>query len=77
MPPVKVRRLPKMLHADGWIEVRPGPHRQFRHRHEPGTVTVSGAPGEELDRGTLRSVFRQAGLRWPPDAEHRKRSKDR
>lgn len=36
--------------------------RQFRHPDKPGTVTVAGKLGNDLKRGTLASIFRQAGL---------------
>lgn len=71
MPTVKVREVLQMLTVDGWFLVRPGPHRQFHHPEKSGTVTVSGAPGDDVDRGTLRSVFRQAGLAWPPEPRRR------
>lgn len=68
---MKVREVLRVLARDGWIQVRPGAHRQFRHPWKPGTVTVAGAPSDDVDRGTLRSVFRQAGLAWPPAADDR------
>ena len=73
MPTAKVREVLQMLVADGWFLVRPGPHRQFRHPVKSGTVTVSGASGDDIDRGTLRSVFRQAGLEWPPVSRRRRK----
>ena len=66
MPTLKVREVLKMLEDDGWILVRPGPHRQYHHPVKRGTVTVAGARSDDLDRGTLRAVFPQAGLTWPP-----------
>ena len=60
---MKVRDVIKMLEKDGWrLVVTQGSHRQFRHRIKPGRVTVSGHPGDEMPRGTLASVRRQAGL---------------
>jgi predicted RNA binding protein YcfA (HicA-like mRNA interferase family) len=72
VPTAKVREVLQMLVADGWVLVRPGPHRPFHHPVKPGTVTVSGASGDDIDRGTLRSVFRQAGLEWPPALRRRR-----
>jgi predicted RNA binding protein YcfA (HicA-like mRNA interferase family) len=62
---LRVREVVAILAADGWtvVQIR-GSHRQFRHHTKPGVVTVAGAEGVEMLRGTLRSVFRQAGLPW-------------
>jgi len=52
-----------MLTDDGWVQTtQKGSHRQFRHPTKPGKVTVPGKMSEELKPGTLRSIFRQAGL---------------
>ncbi|HUD69367.1 MAG TPA: type II toxin-antitoxin system HicA family toxin [Acidimicrobiales bacterium] len=60
---MKVRELIRELERDGWTQVRQvGSHRQFRHLTKPGTVTVPGNPGDELAKGTVGSVVRQAGL---------------
>lgn len=60
---IKVRALIRELEDDGWTVVRQvGSHRQFRHPVKPGTVTMPGAMGDELAKGTLASVVRQAGL---------------
>jgi predicted RNA binding protein YcfA (HicA-like mRNA interferase family) len=40
-----------------------GSHRQFKHPQKLGRVTVSGHPGDDMPKGTLNSVLRQAGLR--------------
>jgi predicted RNA binding protein YcfA (HicA-like mRNA interferase family) len=54
----------RLIQSDGWILVRTrGDHRQFHHPTKPGTVTISGAPGDDMPKGTLGSVMRQAGLR--------------
>jgi predicted RNA binding protein YcfA (HicA-like mRNA interferase family) len=60
---VKVRELIRELEADGWVQVRQvGSHRQFRHPTKPGTVTVPGRSSDDVAKGTLGSVIRQAGL---------------
>ena len=41
-----------------------GSHRQFRHPQKTGTVTVAGKPGVSIPIGTLRSIFKQAGLKY-------------
>lgn len=63
MPP-KVREVLSMLRADGWYPVsQKGSHRQLRHPHKPGRVTVAGNPGEDVPAGLLKSILRQAGLK--------------
>jgi len=61
---VKVREVIRMLYDDGWaLVVTRGSHRQFKHPTKPGRVTVSGHLGDDMPKGTLASVKRQAGLR--------------
>jgi len=61
---VKVREVIRLLERDGWVlVVTRGGHRQFKHVRKPGRVTVSGNLGEEMPKGTLASVKRQAGLK--------------
>jgi len=62
---VKVRDVIALLESQGWREVRAaGSHRQFTHPRRTGRVTVSGHPRLEVPLGTLRSIYRQAGLDW-------------
>jgi predicted RNA binding protein YcfA (HicA-like mRNA interferase family) len=61
---VKVREVIRMLQDDGWtLVVTKGGHRQLKHPTKPGRVTVSGQLGDDMPKGTLASVKRQAGLR--------------
>jgi predicted RNA binding protein YcfA (HicA-like mRNA interferase family) len=61
---MKVRELIKLMEKDGGRQARMrGSHRQFKHPHKPGTVTVSGKPGVEIPPGTLNNVLKQAGLK--------------
>jgi predicted RNA binding protein YcfA (HicA-like mRNA interferase family) len=54
----------RRLEADVWRLVETtGSHRQFKHPTKPGRVTISGHPGDEMAKGTLSSVRRQAGLK--------------
>jgi len=54
----------KLVEADGWYRVvTEGSHRQYKHSTKSGRVTISGHPGDEMPKGTLASVMRQAGLR--------------
>ncbi|HEX2930523.1 MAG TPA: type II toxin-antitoxin system HicA family toxin [Candidatus Binatia bacterium] len=61
---MKVREVIRMLESDGWrLVITEGSHRQFKHGTKSGRVTVSGHPGDDMPRGTLSSVMRQAGLK--------------
>ena len=61
---MKVREVIRMLERDGWVlVVTRGSHRQFKHTSKPGRVTVSGNLGDDMPKGTLASVRRQAGLK--------------
>ena len=52
------------LNREGWVLViTEGSHRQFKHPTKPGRVTVSGSLGDDMPKGTLASVKRQAGLK--------------
>jgi len=60
---MKVRDVLRRLADDGWVQVgRKGSHRQFKHPTKPGKVTVPGRLSDDLPRGTLGSIVRQAGL---------------
>jgi predicted RNA binding protein YcfA (HicA-like mRNA interferase family) len=51
----------RRLIAVGWVLSRTkGSHRQFKHPTKAGLVTVPH-PKRDLPRGTLRSIFKQAG----------------
>jgi predicted RNA binding protein YcfA (HicA-like mRNA interferase family) len=54
----------RLIEVDGWQKVvTEGSHRQYKHPAKPGRVTISGHPGDEMPKGTLASVKRQAGLK--------------
>ena len=54
----------RLLERDGWVlVVTSGGHRQFKHPTKPGRVTLSGNLGDDMPKGTLASVKRQARLR--------------
>jgi predicted RNA binding protein YcfA (HicA-like mRNA interferase family) len=60
---VKIREVIRMVERDGWYFVRQrGSHRQYRHPTKPGTVTISGHPGDDVDPRNLASVLRQAQI---------------
>jgi predicted RNA binding protein YcfA (HicA-like mRNA interferase family) len=61
---VKVREVIRHLNRDGWVLVSTeGSHLQFKHPTKLGRVTVSGSLGDDMPKGTLASVKRQAGLK--------------
>jgi predicted RNA binding protein YcfA (HicA-like mRNA interferase family) len=61
---VKVREVIRHLKREGWALVSTeGSHRQFKHPTKSGRVTVSGSLGDDMPKGTLASVKRQAGLK--------------
>jgi len=39
-----------------------GSHRQFKHPTKSGRVTVAGNMGKDIPTGTLKSIFKHAGL---------------
>jgi len=58
-----VRGVIKMLENDGWFFTRQrGSHRQFHHRNKSGCVTVPGHLADDVTRGTLASIVKQAGI---------------
>ena len=59
----KVREAIRLVQQDGWYLVRTrGSHRQFHHPEKPGTVTIAGRPGKDLDIRVWRSILRQASI---------------
>jgi len=62
--PVKVREVIKLIEDDGWYLVRvKGDHRQYKHPVKKGLVTISGKLGDDIAKGTLNSILKQAGLK--------------
>ncbi len=58
---MKVAQILRLLKKDGWQLVRTrGSHRQFKHPVKRGLVTVSGKPSDDIQKGTLKSILRQA-----------------
>ncbi|HEU5457427.1 MAG TPA: type II toxin-antitoxin system HicA family toxin [Terracidiphilus sp.] len=61
---MKVRDVLRMIEQDGWYQVaQKGSHRQFKHPQKPGRVTIAGHPSQEMDKGTLNSILKQAELK--------------
>jgi len=40
-----------------------GSHRQFKHNNKQGIITIAGHPNDDLAKGTLNSILKQAGLK--------------
>jgi predicted RNA binding protein YcfA (HicA-like mRNA interferase family) len=60
----KVRDLLKLLENDGWFLVdTAGSHRQYKHPIKKGKVTVAGKLSDDVRKGTLTSILKQAGLK--------------
>jgi len=61
---MKVRDVLRLIQEDGWFQVtQKGSHRQFKHPEKPGRVTVAGHPTQEMGKGTLNSILKQARLK--------------
>lgn len=63
---MKSKEIIKLLHEDGWIEVKPrtpGSHRQFRHSVKTGKVTVAEHGSKDIPIGTLKKIEQQSGLK--------------
>jgi predicted RNA binding protein YcfA (HicA-like mRNA interferase family) len=61
---MKVREIIRLLEKDGWrLVATRGSHRQYKHPHKPGRVTVAGKPSDDIAPGTLNSILKQARLK--------------
>lgn len=61
---MKVKEVIKLIEQDGWYLARQkGSHQQYKHPEKTGTVTVAGKPSDDLPKGTLNSIFKQAQLK--------------
>ena len=61
---MKVKEIIKIIERDDWIMVRMrGSHRQFKHDKKQGLITIVGHMNDDLAKGTLHSILKQAGLR--------------
>jgi predicted RNA binding protein YcfA (HicA-like mRNA interferase family) len=62
--PCEVPEVIRRLEAEGWrLVATVGSDRQFKHPEKLGRATVSGHLGDDMPKGTLASVRRQAGLK--------------
>ncbi len=54
----------KLINQDGWYLARTkGDHRQYKHSFKTGLVTIAGHLNDDVAKGTLKSVLKQAGLK--------------
>jgi predicted RNA binding protein YcfA (HicA-like mRNA interferase family) len=61
---MKVREAIDLIETNGWVLVATrGSHRQFKHPHKAGRVTIAGRPSDDLAPGTFASILKQAGLK--------------
>ncbi len=61
---MKVKKIIKIIEQDGWFMVRgKGSHRQFKHNNKDGIVTIAGNLNDDLAKGTLNSILKQARLK--------------
>jgi predicted RNA binding protein YcfA (HicA-like mRNA interferase family) len=60
---MKVKEVIKLIEKDGWYLVRvKGDHRQYKHPSKKGLVTISGHFKDDIAKGTLNSILKQASL---------------
>ena len=54
-----------MIEKDGWFLVRQkGSHKQFKHHVKKGLVTIGAHKlSDEINPGTLNSIFKQAQIK--------------
>ncbi|HRY31554.1 MAG TPA: type II toxin-antitoxin system HicA family toxin [Bacteroidales bacterium] len=60
---MKVKEVIKIIEKNGWTMVaQKGSHRQYKNPDIPGRVTISGNLNDDIPKGTLNSIIKQAGL---------------
>ena len=58
---MKIKEILKILKKEGWFLARTkGSHRQYKHPEKTGLVTISGKLSDEIAKGTLNSLYKQA-----------------
>ena len=61
---MKVKEIIKLIENRGWFLVsQKGSHRQFKHESMTGRVTIAGKLSDEMPKGTVNSVLKQAGIK--------------
>lgn len=60
---MKVKEIIKIIEKNGWVCVaQKGSHRQYKNPDRSGRVTIPGNLNDDIPKGTLNSIFKQAGL---------------
>ena len=60
---MRADELEKIIKSDGWIfKTQKGSHRHFTHPEKTGKLTIPIHKGD-LDKGTINSILKQAGLK--------------
>jgi predicted RNA binding protein YcfA (HicA-like mRNA interferase family) len=61
---MKVGEAIRLVEENRWFLVATrGSHRQYKHPTKPGRVTIAGKPSNDLAKGTVNSILKQAGLK--------------
>ena len=61
---MKVKEVIALLEENGWQQVRQkGAHRQFQKPGAKRPIPVSGKLSDDVPKGTLNSILREAGLK--------------
>lgn len=61
--PKRVKDVIKDLEKDGWEYIHTkGSHRKYRHHTKIGRVIVPGHLNDEVPRGLLTKIYKDAGL---------------
>jgi predicted RNA binding protein YcfA (HicA-like mRNA interferase family) len=61
---MKVKEVIRIIEEDGWLyKETKGSHRQYIHPIKSGKVTISGKLSDDVAKGTLNSILKQAGLK--------------
>jgi predicted RNA binding protein YcfA (HicA-like mRNA interferase family) len=62
---MKVKEAIKLIEKDGWyLDRQSGSHRQYKHPKKKGLVTIAvHKMSDEIARGTLNSILKQAELK--------------
>jgi len=59
---VKVRDVIRLVESDGGTCAPPAAIGITKHSSKPNVVTIPGQPGDELPKGTLKSILKAADL---------------
>jgi predicted RNA binding protein YcfA (HicA-like mRNA interferase family) len=61
---MKVRDIIRLIEDDGWYLARTkGSHRQYKHNSKVGVVTIAGKLSQDVPKGTINNILKQAGLK--------------